>query len=114
MAFIRAKRIGETTYYTLVESRREGSKVRQVSIASLGRCATVDDAIEVEQNYLADQRRYAEYGRKRESNGRWMFTHDGLFSAQCGEPAERRADKAEKKIALLLRYRDVVGKGGSP
>lgn len=36
MAFVRAKRKGNRTYYYLVESKREGSKVRQKVIKYLG------------------------------------------------------------------------------
>ena len=36
MAFVRTKRQGNKTYYYLVESRREGSKVRQKVIRYLG------------------------------------------------------------------------------
>ena len=36
MAFVRAKRQGNRTYYYLVESRREGNKVRQKVIKYLG------------------------------------------------------------------------------
>ena len=36
MAFIRTKRKGNRTYYYLVESRREGNKVRQKVIKYLG------------------------------------------------------------------------------
>jgi hypothetical protein len=36
MAFVRTKRIKNRTYYYLVESRREGKKVRQKVIKYLG------------------------------------------------------------------------------
>ena len=36
MAFIRSKRIGNRVYYYLVESKREGKKVRQKVIKYLG------------------------------------------------------------------------------
>jgi hypothetical protein len=36
MAFVRTKRIKNKTYYYLVESRREGNKVRQRVIKYLG------------------------------------------------------------------------------
>ena len=36
MAFVRAKRQGNRIYYYLVESRREGKKVRQKVIKYLG------------------------------------------------------------------------------
>ncbi len=36
MAFVRSKRKGSRTYYYLVESRREGNKVRQKVIKYLG------------------------------------------------------------------------------
>jgi len=36
MAFIRRKQVNGTTYYSLVESRREKGRVRQKVIVSLG------------------------------------------------------------------------------
>ena len=36
MAFVRGKRQGSRTYYYLVESKREGNKVRQKVIKYLG------------------------------------------------------------------------------
>ena len=36
MAFIRAKRRGDKTYYYLVENRREGKKVKQKVLKYLG------------------------------------------------------------------------------
>ena len=36
MAFVRTKRKGNRTYYYLVESKREGNKVRQKVIKYLG------------------------------------------------------------------------------
>lgn len=36
MAFVRAKQRGEKTYYYLVESKREGNRVRQKVIKYLG------------------------------------------------------------------------------
>ena len=36
MAFVRTKRQGDRTYYYLVESKREGKKVRQKVIKYLG------------------------------------------------------------------------------
>ena len=45
VAFIRAKRQGERTYYQLVESRREGTRVRQHVIAYLGLYPSIGEAI---------------------------------------------------------------------
>ncbi len=45
MAFVRAKRQGERTYYQLVKSRREGKRVRQRVIVHLGPYPSVEEAI---------------------------------------------------------------------
>lgn len=46
MAFVRAKRKGSRVYYYLVESRREGKKVRQKVIKYLGTEAPTREQIE--------------------------------------------------------------------
>ena len=45
MAFVRAKRQGERTYYQLVESRREGMRVRQRVVVHLGPYPSIEEAI---------------------------------------------------------------------
>lgn len=45
MAFVRAKRQDGRIYYQLVESRREGPRVRQRVIVHLGPCPSVEEAI---------------------------------------------------------------------
>lgn len=69
MAFTRRKQVGGTTYYSLVESVRENGRVRQRVIVSLGQCATLDAAIDVETYELAFWRNRAEWNRKRGTNG---------------------------------------------
>jgi len=46
MAFVRTKRQGDRIYYYLVESRREGKKVRQKVIRYLGTEAPTKEQIE--------------------------------------------------------------------
>jgi len=46
MAFVRTKRIKNRTYYYLVESRREGKRVRQKVIKYLGTEAPTKEEIE--------------------------------------------------------------------
>jgi len=45
MAFIREKKLRGVTYYAIVENQRDGGKVRQKVIASLGRSADPSEAI---------------------------------------------------------------------
>ena len=47
MAFIRSKRKGSRTYYYLVESKREGNKVRQKVIKYLGAEMPTKEEIEL-------------------------------------------------------------------
>ncbi len=47
MAFVRSKRKGNRTYYYLVESRREGNKVRQKVIKYLGAEMPTKEQIEI-------------------------------------------------------------------
>jgi hypothetical protein len=44
MAFVRAKRVGNHTYYSLVENYRWGGKVCQETIAYMGKHATIEEA----------------------------------------------------------------------
>ncbi|MBA7468443.1 hypothetical protein ES707_03693 [subsurface metagenome] len=46
MAFVRTKRQGDRIYYYLVESRREGKKIKQKVIKYLGTEAPTKDQIE--------------------------------------------------------------------
>ena len=46
MAFVRAKRKGNRIYYYLVESKREGNKVRQKVIKYLGTKSPTKEEIE--------------------------------------------------------------------
>lgn len=46
MAFVRAKRQGDRSYYQLVENRREGGRVRQRVLAHLGHYPSLEAAIE--------------------------------------------------------------------
>lgn len=46
MAFVRTKQKGNRTYYYLVESKREGAKVRQKVIKYLGTQAPTKEQIE--------------------------------------------------------------------
>jgi hypothetical protein len=109
MAFIRHKQVNGTTYYSLVESVRENGRVRQRVIVSLGQCATIDEAIDVETNVLAFWQHYAKWGREHRTNGRWVFVgDDGETRVRGGEPAQLRADKCEKRLLLLRQYRDAV------
>lgn len=45
MAFVRAKRQGDRSYYQLVENRREGGRVRQRVLAHLGHYSSLEAAI---------------------------------------------------------------------
>ena len=54
MAFIRAKRQGDKVYYYLVESRREGKRVRQKVLKYLG-TSVPEDTEAVKQSFKANQ-----------------------------------------------------------
>jgi hypothetical protein len=55
--FIRTKVAKGFTYYQVVRSERDGAKVRQVLVVSLGRCPTVEEALKAETKRLAQLRR---------------------------------------------------------
>jgi len=45
VAFVRAKHQGDRTYYYLVETYREGGRVRQRALAYLGEYPKVEEAV---------------------------------------------------------------------
>lgn len=59
MAFIRRKRTSAGYVYQVVRSVREGSRVRQQVLCSLGHWATIGKALEVEHAALAQLERFA-------------------------------------------------------
>ena len=74
--FIRRKQVKENAYYEVVRSVRQGAQVRQVIIAHLGPCDTVDGALRHYRSRLAHYRRrtrllervqYATYSREYEA-----------------------------------------------
>ncbi len=65
MAYVRAKRQGERVYYQLVESYRDGGKVRQRVIAHLGPWPEIDQAIDGLRDRAAAWREHAERTRRR-------------------------------------------------
>jgi hypothetical protein len=44
MAFIRAKKHGDSTYYYLVESKRVDGRVKQTTVAYMAKCPTIEEA----------------------------------------------------------------------
>jgi hypothetical protein len=64
--FVRAKQAGGRTYHYLVASERTaGGKVRQRTVAYLGRQATLEAAIEEVAKQIAWSEHYREVGRQR-------------------------------------------------
>ena len=59
MAFIRHKRTSAGTVYQVVRSYREGGRVRQQVLCSLGRWATIGAALAYERQQLAADGRLA-------------------------------------------------------
>jgi hypothetical protein len=57
MAFIRHKRTSAGTVYQVVRSYRDGERVRQQVLCSLGRWATVEAALGYERQQLAADER---------------------------------------------------------
>ena len=115
VAFIRRKQVNGATYYSLVESVRANRRVRQRVIVSLGQCATIDEALDLEIWWAKEWKRLAEIGFKGMTNARYLFqTSDGdVVCLPVGEPAQLRATKCEKKIQLLRHWRDVMSKAGT-
>ncbi len=60
MAFVRTKRQGNRIYYYLVESKREGKKVRQKVIKYLGTERPTKEQIETMIRRIKDERQRSE------------------------------------------------------
>jgi hypothetical protein len=90
VAFIRRRTVGGVVYYSVVENKRAGGKVRQKTLVSLGRCATVAEALEKKREDAAGQRRRVECGCRR------CRSHYVM--------QQIREWRAEKKVAVLLKY----------
>ena len=111
--FIRERAVNGTKYFAVVENLRVMGKVRQRTVVSLGQCSAIDEAIEECQWWIEEYRKLAgpdERGRTR--NGRRLFFIEGggCCVRVCGREAQKRADKLEGKLKLLLHCRDVVSK----
>src|SRR5947209_8420089 len=90
--FIRSKIAKGTEYYQVVHGYRdESGRVRQRTVASLGRCPTVEDAIKAEKKKLSKLRR--DRGRFIGQQYSW-----GLKRA---EQLDRLIERSEAKVALL-------------
>jgi hypothetical protein len=114
MAFIRSKKLRGVTYYAVCECYRQGDKVKQRTVVSLGQNETIDDAIADCRWWIAENRKcssgeyavWATIGYTR----RMMFQYtdgSGLTERACGAEAKRRAEKLEAKLALLLKCREL-------
>jgi hypothetical protein len=105
--FIRQRDVNGTAYFSIVETFRDGGKVHQRTVVSLGQCPTIDEAI-------AECRGWAEQYRHNATRhgGRELFgTNDGGYIVlPIGNEAKRRAEKLEAKIALLTNCRTVMAK----
>ena len=111
MAFIRRRRVNRTDYYSVVESVREGRKVYQRTLASLGQCPSIEAAIERERKILAYWEHFAEHGHSVNRNGRYLYMDEKtgeMMFIPIGRPAELKAEQSRKKIALFQSCLDLV------
>ena len=91
--YIRIKNISGKRYYQVVETFRDGYRVRQRSIASLGTNPTPKDAI---QAYTRDIKRF-----KREIEEAAPDRHSSTMADRWCEQRENRIKRLEAKIVLL-------------
>jgi hypothetical protein len=110
VSYIRRKNVGDRTYYDVVESYREKGKVKQRLIVALGRCSTIDDAIEETEWWIKQYTHNATL-----SGGRQVFAPEGggLLTLVVGKEAQHRAEKLKRKLgklkSLVVRNCVVVG-----
>ena len=91
--FIRIKTIGGKSYFQVVETFRDGYRVRHRSIVSLGRNRSPKEAIRAYEKEMAGwKREISDVGRARKTSR--------MAERRCSELEERIARKV-KKIELL-------------
>lgn len=104
MAFIRHKKVNGATYYSVVESVRVSGKVQQKTIVSLGRSATIREAI-TEAEWWANQYRENADRYPRRSGKLAFGTPEGrLFFLAVGKNAEAKAEELTARIELLKQW----------
>jgi hypothetical protein len=85
--FIRTKTVKGSTYFQVVRADRDGDRVRQTVLASLGQNPTVEAAIKAERRSLA---------RLRRERGLWPGT---VESATHGKTLAARLARLDARIA---------------
>jgi FtsZ-binding cell division protein ZapB len=74
MAFVRAKPRGEKVFYYLVKSERIGNRVRQKTVAYLGRSPTVAEAVQDLRNSISHARQAAEEWHRKAEDAKSKIT----------------------------------------
>ena len=87
--FIRSKVVGHTTYYQVVESYRDGTRVRHRTIVSLGTAPTVPEAIR-------DMERALKLTQRRVRDARAIYPDPSVAARTTRERMERR----ERQLTL--------------
>src|SRR3954453_17299308 len=99
--FVRRKVAKGNTYYAVVQSYRDGTKVRHRSVAALGTCPTVEDAVAAAE-------------REIKRRNRCLRKPAGLFPAGAPAPPSATKEMGQHAAALslqqqrLARLRDVA------
>ena len=91
--FIRKKEVKGLTYYEVVRSVRQGARVRQVIIAHLGSCDTVDGAL-------------AHYRRERAAYKRRVKLLERTDHAELVRRRDRAARQIERITPLIERIKE--------
>lgn len=99
MSFVRSKEIKGHTYYYLVESVREGKKVRQKHIRYLGKTASGANKSELGTTHTLDEYRPKERARSREKESRKWGSERKRRSAIVAEAVGCSPNTADKLIA---------------
>lgn len=106
MAFIRSKKVGVNTYYYLVESRRVGGKVRQITVAYMGKEPTIEGAYQmwkrVEKNVLESA---PDWVRERDSDADDEMGYQRELIWQASPACEIRQARAKINREALESYR---------
>jgi len=99
--YIRTKQWQGHTYYQVVETHREGAKIRQKILVSLGSHSTVTEALTAAKR---------EWNRLRRERGRWPGVIDPKVYSKTDTTRLARLDvritEAAARIELLTGIRD--------
>ena len=110
-AFVRAKQVGDYTYFQVVRSYRDvDGKVKQQMICHLGAVDSVSSAIDREKRKEGHERQKAEGCRKDASYWYEEVGGEILATREESRPQFEKLEGKRQKLVRDIRYRRLSGK----